>query len=171
MPQQLSDGGQASESRREPGRQRPRGEGSGEKEVTSHQWRSGKTPWHVPCYVSSVERLILPVGRIRFLICSEGFSCQSLNVLKPHKAMPSISSSVTFLTVGHREVRDKEGEARWNLLVTSSTFSETWKVNTSTRTLRTASNTRRHVERARATDEEDSCCGRSFKTWSKNCHH
>lgn len=79
----------------------------------------------VPCYISSVERLILPVCRIRFLICSEGFSCQSLNVLKPNKATSSISSSSIFLTVGQKKVKKKKGAALRNLPVAYFPFSET----------------------------------------------
>lgn len=68
----------------------------------------GKIGW-VPCYISSVERLVLPVCRIWFLICSEGFSCQSLDVLKPNTAGPSSSS--IFLAVGQGKVKKRKGEA------------------------------------------------------------
>lgn len=91
------------------------------KKVLPTSKNQGKTSWWLPCYVSTVERLILPVCRIRLLICSEGFSCQSLNVLKPNKATSTISSGIILLTAEQRKVK-KEGGALRGLQLHMSRF-------------------------------------------------
>lgn len=93
------------------------------KELTSNSKTKGLTPW-IPCYIPSVERLILPICRIGFLICSEGFSCQNLNVLKPDRVMSSGSGSIISLTVG----RKKRKRHFRDLPVTNLTFAEIWKL-------------------------------------------
>lgn len=61
---------------------------------------------YLPCYIPSVKRFILPVGRIWFPICHEDF-CQSLNVFQPNGAVSSSSStnSITSLTIRQRRER------------------------------------------------------------------
>lgn len=73
---------------------------------------------HTPGNVSSVKRLVLPVGRIRFLIHSEGFSRQSLDVLKPNTVTSGNRGSIISLTVGQGRVKKKTGEALRNTPVT-----------------------------------------------------
>lgn len=69
------------------------------------------TSRHTPRNISSVKRLILPVGRIRFLIHSEGFSRQSLDVLKPNTVTSSVRGGIISLTVGQRRVKKEKGVA------------------------------------------------------------
>lgn len=121
---QLNSGSKSTESMGDGGRQRDTdsAERAQRRKFPPSRENQGALPRWIPCYISSVKRLILPVCRIRLLICSEGFSRQSLNVLKPNKVTSNISSGIIFLTVGQRKANKKKEEALRNLPVTYLTF-------------------------------------------------
>lgn len=173
MPKELSNGQTPAESTR--GwvwlARRDSGERVQERKVISHRESQGKVGW-VPCYIPSVERLILPVCRVWFLICSEGFSCQSLDVLEPNAAGSSgrgSSSSILFLAMGQGKVKKRKGEALNNFPLTFHTCSNMevtcFKLHTASRE-RGTQNAYMPYRR-----EDDACCKDRFKIESKTCQH
>lgn len=125
------------------------------------------TAQHTPGNVSSVERLVLPVGRIRLLIHSEGFPRQSLDVLKPDTVTSGIRGGIVSLTVGQRRARKKTGEALRNTPVTYVTAQ---KYQSETRQTHTASRTAPCRQCAPAIKTgPGSCSGERVKIQSEDC--
>lgn len=136
------------------------------REFRRERENQGEIGW-VPCYISPVERLVLPVCRIWFLICSEGFSCQSLDVLQPNTAGPSSSSSIV-LAVGHGRVEKRKGEALNNLPVTISHLQQHGSHSFTFHTASRERGTQNACMPSRR--EEDACCKNRFKKESKPVH-
>lgn len=125
------------------------------------------TSRHTPRNISSVKRLILPVGRIRFLIHPEGFSRQSLDVLKPNTVMSGVRGGIISLTVGHRRVKKEKGAAFRNPPVTYFT-SQKRERETRQRTYGlTHTSSRRCVPTKKM--GPGSCSGEHVKVQSKDC--
>lgn len=142
-------------------------ESSQQTEVPSHQNDQRNTLRHTPRNISSVKRLILPVGRIRFLIRSEGFSRQSLDVLKPNTVTSGIRGGIIFLTVGQRRVKKEKGAAFRNPPVTYFT-SRTRECETCQSPYGLAHTSCRRCVSAKKTGP-GSCSGKCVKVQSEDC--